>query len=452
MSGLANAVQFITRTDVGRQRDHNEDSVFSDGRLSLCVVCDGMGGHAAGEVASDLAIRTFHEELEREADLLKDFIEGRQGASRVSRREITNLLEFAVNRASMRVFAEASKDASKRGMGTTLVALLLAGKVAFIVWVGDSRAYLLRGGALEQVTEDHTVYNELIKRRKMSREAVEKLAPKNAITRAVGVYAHAEPETLIVDVAEGDRFLLCSDGLCGYFDGAEELPELARLLATPDAEEAAQRLIEAANERGGGDNITVALATVGDVTSHDQGTVERLRNQRDVLAGMPLFRPLTEHELRRVLQVTELVDFADGAHIIREGDTGEELFIVLTGEAALLRGDVPITQFGPGDHFGEMALFRPVPRTASVISKGASELMSISRAAFYEILRSEPQLGVKLLWQFNGVLVERLAATTRDLETSREEAAQEATTTEIFLEDLPPPAPSRRRPPGSGPA
>src|SRR5690606_19075118 len=158
---MTSEVSFSALTDVGRKREENEDNFLVDESLGVYVVCDGMGGHAAGEVASALAVRTFHEEIKKEADLLEDFIAGKSGVDRVSKRDITNMLEFAVNRASARVHAEAVKDPSKRGMGTTLVAIVICKQTAFIIYVGDSRLYLERDGVLEQVTEDHNVFNEL---------------------------------------------------------------------------------------------------------------------------------------------------------------------------------------------------------------------------------------------------------------------------------------------------
>ena len=163
-SGVA---QFAALTDVGRQRDHNEDNFLVDKKLALYVVWDGMGGNAAGEVASAVAVRTLHEEVKRELELVTDYVAGKSGADRVSKRDVINMLEFAVNRASSRVHAESVKDPSKRGIGTTLVSVLMAGNQAFVTYVGDSRCYLLRNGAIQQVTEDHNVYNELIKKKKL---------------------------------------------------------------------------------------------------------------------------------------------------------------------------------------------------------------------------------------------------------------------------------------------
>jgi signal-transduction protein with cAMP-binding, CBS, and nucleotidyltransferase domain len=315
-------------------------------------------------------------------------------------------------------------------MGTTLVCILFVGQQAFIVYVGDSRIYLLRDDVLEQITEDHTVYNELVKRKKMAREQIEKLAQKNAITRAVGVYEHAEPETLVLDILQGDRFLLCSDGLSGYFE--DNLDELGRIVAGSDPNAAVRKLVDFANEQGGKDNITGVIVTVGDVTARDETRAKKLQLKRDILARMPLFRPLNDREILRVLQVTEVATYKDGETVIQEGDKGEELFIVLSGSVKVMRGDVQLATLKPGDHVGEMALVRSQPRSATVVSDGVSELMVIRRQEFFEILRKEHQLAVKLLWQFLGVLADRLADTNRELGAAKEELLAEDITAEIF--------------------
>jgi serine/threonine protein phosphatase PrpC/CRP-like cAMP-binding protein len=408
-----------------------------------------MGGHAAGEVASALAVRTLHEEIKKEADLIRDYTEQRTGIAKVSKRDITNLLEFAANRASARVHAEAARDAKKKGMGTTMVAVMVAGSQAFILWIGDSRVYLLREGTLSQLTEDHSVQNELIKRKKMTREQIDKLAQKNAVTRAVGVYEHVEPETLVVDVVAGDRFLLCSDGLSGYFE--EDLGGLGLILMKPDADAVARELIETANQRGGKDNITAVIITAGDMSARDEDRSEQLKLRRDILARMPLFRPLSERELLRVLQVTDVVPYKNGELVMAEGEKGEELFIVLSGHVKVIRGGAELARLSAGDHVGEMALVRSQPRSATVVAEGDSELMLIRRTEFFEILRKEHQLAVKLLWQFLGVLADRLADTSRELGEAKEELAAEDITHEIFSDEedednrrtlvLPPPPP-----------
>lgn len=432
---MGSEISFSALTDVGRKREHNEDNFLVDRSLGLYVVCDGMGGHAAGDVASALAVRTFHDEVKKDAEMLKDYAAGTTGVGKVSKRDITAMLEFAVNRASTKVYQEANQDQKKRGMGTTLVAVAIAGQTAFIIYVGDSRLYLLRDGVLEQLTEDHNVYNELIKRKKMPREKVEKLAQKNAITRAVGVYEHVEPDSLVLDLVAGDRLLLCSDGLYQYFE--DDLDMLSDRLSADDIELGIKGMIEGANEMGGSDNITGVVLAIGGTDEKDAERARRLHLQRELLAKMRLFRPLNDRELLRILQVTDSLSCTDGEYVMNQGETGEELFIVLEGEVEVLRGESRITLLTQGAHVGEMALVRNQPRSASVRARGAAELMVIRRRDFFELLRNEHSLAVKLLWQFLGVVADRLAETSRELGQVREElAADGITDEELATEDL----------------
>jgi PPM family protein phosphatase len=428
--------RFAAQTNVGKQRDHNEDNYLVDRKLRLYVVCDGMGGHAAGEVASAVAVRTLSEEIRKSQDLLDDYVKGSTGGSRVSKRDITNMLGFAVNCASRKIHQEASADEKKRGMGTTLVAVLFVGNQAFIIHVGDSRIYLLRNGNLEQLTEDHNVYNEFIKKKKIDLGSAAKLAPKHAITRAVGVYEHCEPETLVIDVAPGDRFLLCTDGLSGYFEAPDGTPEeLAQKLIQPDPDSVVVDLVETANGRGGKDNITAVLVALEAMEADAEERLSQLETQKSVLAGTPLFSALNARELRQVLQVTEVEQYIDRQVIVREGEQGEQLYIVLTGQVEVMRSGAPVARLDPGEHFGEMALIRNQPRSASARALGPTQLMVIHRKDFFEILRTEHRLAVKLLWQFTGVLANRLAETTRNLGIAREELVGEDITCEIFGSD-----------------
>ena len=430
-------ISFAAQTDVGKKRDHNEDNYLIDKKLRLYVVCDGMGGHAAGEVASAVAVRTLSEEIRKSQDLLDDYTAGSTGGSRVSKRDITNMLGFAVNCASRKIHSEAVQDEKKRGMGTTLVAALFLGHQAFIVHVGDSRVYLLRNGNLEQLTEDHNVYNEFIKKKKIDLGDAAKLAPKQAITRAVGVYEHCEPETLVIDVAPGDRFLLCTDGLSGYFEAPEgTMEELAQKLVQPDPQSIVGDLVDTANTRGGKDNITAVLVTLGSaLETEDAERLSQLEAQRSILAATPLFSALNARELRRVLQVTEVEQYVDRQLIVREGEQGEQLYIVLNGQIEVMRSGAPVARLEPGEHFGEMALIRNQPRSASARAMGPTQLMVIHRKDFFDILRTEHRLAVKLLWQFTGVLANRLAETTRNLGIAREELVGEDITCEIFGAD-----------------
>ncbi|MGD0676620.1 MAG: cyclic nucleotide-binding domain-containing protein [Polyangiaceae bacterium] len=409
------SIRFYAATDVGKVRDHNEDNFLVDKKLSLFVVADGI---------------TVHEEVRREKELIDDYLAGRTGANKVTTKDVVALLEHAVQRACSKIHQESTKDPDKRGMGTTLSALLLVGQQGFIAHVGDSRIYLSRGGRTQQVTEDHTVYNELIKRGKLTREQIEKVQQKNAITRAVGVYERVEVDTLVIELIAGDTLVLASDGLHGYLESPDELK--GPLLLDGDA--SVKALVQLANTRGGKDNITTIVVRVGEEGAVDAAQAKRLALKRDVLANMPLFARLTERELLRVMQAVQVREFRDGELVIREGDRGDELFIVLEGKVRVSRGDQTLLELGQGEHVGEMALIRSVPRSASVTAVGAAELIAIRRADFFEILRKEHEVAVKMLWQFLGVLADRLDQTSSELHEMKRELAAEDVTAEIFPE------------------
>jgi len=404
-------------TNVGRVRDHNEDAHLVEDELQLFAVADGMGGHAAGEVASKLALDTFSSLVRDGAQAFTALTEDPE--SREARREVLKLLEEAAQAACAAVFEAGRNDESKRGMGTTLCALLAVGSHAFIAHVGDSRIYLVRGDKTHQLTQDHTLQNELLKRGRLSVEEIGRVKQKNALTRAVGVYASVDVDTLDLDILPGDRFLLCSDGLYAYLKKGE----LASILEGPPAE-APQRLIALANQRGGHDNITALVLSAGDAgASSEQGDLAKLKLQ--TLQAVPIFRFLNYQELVKVASLTDLRHFVADEVIFKEGDEGEELFVVLSGGVKVHKGDQTLVEFGQGEHFGEMALIDREPRSATVTAVDDTRLLVMKRPDFFHIIKHERDMAVKLLWQFLGVLTERLRATSRELGEAKGQLALE---------------------------
>lgn len=242
-------------TDIGRRRTSNEDAFLIDDELGLYVVADGMGGHAAGEVASREAVDTVMGMVRRGAATVERF--EREGASEDSTRAVQRLLESAVQAATYMVFAIAENDPDQKGMGTTVSALLLTDSHAITAQVGDSRIYLMREGGVYQLTEDHTLVAWQVKQGIIS-EAEAALSPhKNVITRAVGSRDYVQVDTQTIEIGPGDRFLLCSDGLHGYLNDQEIGPILEL-----GAHAAAARLIDLANSRGGRDNITAIVVEI----------------------------------------------------------------------------------------------------------------------------------------------------------------------------------------------
>jgi serine/threonine protein phosphatase PrpC/CRP-like cAMP-binding protein len=435
-SDLRPAVQMAAATSAGQCRSENEDDFLLDRGLGLAVLCDGMGGHAAGALASAIAVRAFREAVVARKEILRGYIDCQNAAVGVSKHDVAQLLQLAANAASRAVHEEAARDIDKRGMGTTLVAVLVLNNHAFVVNVGDSRAYLLRQGELEQLTRDHNVFNELVRRRKLSVESVKQVAPKNALTRAVGVYEHCEAEVLVIDVADGDRILLCSDGAYRYFEAPEGSPEELRLiLLEEDDQTVVERVLERANMLGGKDNLTAATVTLGVVGDHDSRVLADLSAKREALANSPLFELLDERELLLVLSMTEVKCFYPGGMIIQQDREGSEMYVILSGAVAIYESGCKVAELQPGEHFGEMALLRERPRCAAAQSIGITEVLVIPREAFHHLLRSEHQIGMKLLWQFTSVLADRLADATRDLRASRDDFDIEDLSHDVFYED-----------------
>lgn len=243
-------------TDVGVVREHNEDSVYVDTENRFFIVADGMGGHAAGEVASAMAVDTVRETLDNAGDDISGFAEKPEEEGR---KELVTLLETAVRAAHRSVFERGSRETDKQGMGTTLEVVLVAGAEAFIAHVGDSRTYLMRDGRASQITTDHTVAEVLVLEGKLSAEEAQNSPLRTILVNAIGVAPDVGIEMAHVQLREGDQILLCSDGLHDYFPAEQELAD--RLHArTP--KEALADLIGLAKERGGHDNITGVVVHV----------------------------------------------------------------------------------------------------------------------------------------------------------------------------------------------
>jgi PPM family protein phosphatase len=247
-------IEACGRTDVGRRRKINEDSYLVSQESSLYAVCDGMGGHNAGEVASKMAI-----------DTIAAFIE-RSGVEK----EITwpwgldanlsfdgNRLKTAVRLANARVFQAADNREELTGMGTTVVASLVSGKSLTIASAGDSRCYLMRGGTLRQLTRDDSWVSAALGEGILNSDDVEHHPLRNVITKAVGARDTIDLDIVEHELEPGDLILLCSDGLHGMINDQE----VGRILgaATEPLEDLGGRLIDAANEAGGRDNVTVVL-------------------------------------------------------------------------------------------------------------------------------------------------------------------------------------------------
>jgi protein phosphatase len=239
-------------THVGRQRQHNEDSYLVADQAKLFLVADGMGGHAAGEIASRIAVDSISEFIQH----TKEDDGTWPHAYDEHFRRTTNRLMAAVRLANTRVLEAMRKDARLRGMGTTVVACLADEQFIAFAHVGDSRAYLIRDGQLSRLTNDHSWVFEQVQAGMLTEAEAEKHPLRNVITRALGGALSVNPDAAEVETKPGDVYLLCSDGLTGMVPEGEILRLVTQ---NEDLDQACQRLIDTANEHGGLDNVTAIL-------------------------------------------------------------------------------------------------------------------------------------------------------------------------------------------------
>ncbi|SMC40329.1 Stp1/IreP family PP2C-type Ser/Thr phosphatase [Papillibacter cinnamivorans] len=235
-------------TDKGRVRQQNQDAyairLFEDGGRAALVVCDGMGGARAGNVASSLAVETFLASLE------PALVPG------VSAEQVSDIAVAAVNRANAAVNEKAGLSDECKGMGTTLVSAVITGSQAVIVNVGDSRAYRITPGGIQRITKDHSLVEDMVERGDLTPEEARLHPSKNLITRALGTEPRVECDSFVVSLESGDFLLLCSDGLINQVRDQEILYEV---LHGEDLPGCCGRLLDIALSRGAPDNVTVVL-------------------------------------------------------------------------------------------------------------------------------------------------------------------------------------------------
>lgn len=244
------------KTDIGLKRQHNEDRYLADPSLGLYIVCDGMGGGNAGEVASAMAIETIRTHLQSVEQAA-----AAPPAGTIDRNvsPATTHLANAVRAANEAIHRASWMNPAYAGMGTTVVAIRLSGDLLSTAHVGDSRLYLIRNGTIEPMTSDHSWVAEQVQQGLMTEAEAERSPKRNIVTRALGVESTVEVEIGEIPVLNGDRLLLCSDGLTR---GVRPQDILRTIESVADTDAVADRLIAMANAAGGEDNTTVLLVTI----------------------------------------------------------------------------------------------------------------------------------------------------------------------------------------------
>lgn len=395
-------------SDLGLVRQNNEDSVFADDGLRLYVVADGVGGAAAGEIASQSLVS----DLRRAGTRLHELADGCDAAAQDGRcrRTVFDELQAVIEESNRKIFERSQDDPELRGMATTASILLMTQIGAFVSHVGDSRIYHLRDGHLRRITQDHTWAEQLIRRGLLAREDVPEWRFRNVIVRCVGGQQIVEPDFFFLDVQPGDLFLLCSDGLTDY--AAED--DIRDSLCGKPLAEAADSLVELAKNGGGGDNVSVIVVSAC-AREEDLETTQRIAYPQKIalLRHLEFFRHLTDSEILKVLRYAIELEIPVGKAVHKQGDPGGDLHIIAAGAVDVIVDGKRVTTLAAGQHFGQLSLVSGSPHSGTVVAREETRLFRLSHDDFYDLSAKDQAVAVKILWGFVQHLGERVKELSR---------------------------------------
>ena len=387
---------------MGKVREHNEDAHFIDPDLGIFAVCDGMGGHAAGEVASGIAVNVVRDEWASEdtMQVIDTWLE--QGTIQ-ARKAMLAAVNRGVVAAHDAIMAEATRDRTKGGMGTTIIGALVVGGDIVFAQCGDSRAYMVRDGIAMQLTEDHTLLARLLAAGVDVDTSNEGSRFKSMLTNALGIGTECKAATFIVPLADGDRFLLCSDGITEYVQEAE-IGEV--LTAQPSPARAAQRLVELALQRGGGDNATALVVRVLEA-GETARPAELLHRENKAINACPLWAKVTPQGRLRALRIALPRDHAQDTKVPAQTLGDRVAWIIVDGEVeqdGVLRG--------PGSLLYPEALLKEAQlpdKDGLAIAVSDVRALALRCDDFHEVCEDDAELGEVLLAALGAEIATRRA-------------------------------------------
>lgn len=378
-------------TDVGRVRERNEDAYLVDDSLGLFAVADGLGGHAAGEVASRMAL-----------DRLATAVEERRGiveatAADDDHSRLLRVLVRAGEQSAAAVYEAAQNDHKLVGMGTTLTALLCSGPRAVMVHAGDSQLHLHRDGRTEQLSTDHSMAWEVYRRGEATWSEARSGRYSHVLTRCLGTQSDVRLETLRLDVLPDDQFLLCTDGLIRH---VPEPVELSGCVAAHPPEALPDQLVRLATGRGGEDNVTVVVTQARGTAEESAALLtlgEQRRHELALLRQIPPFAEIPFVHLLRLRRRAHVIEFAPGETVLERGGACVALVLILEGAVRVVPESGGAVELGVGEVFGAASLLAPYPARATITAPRGARTLALPRETFLPLTRRRPWLGVELL-------------------------------------------------------
>ena len=374
--------QIVGGTHEGTTREINEDAILRLGDVPLVAVADGMGGEGAGDVAAKLVM----EAVKRRSPQIKQFNNAiLKDRSTKNRLALMNFMNRLFNGASKEIRQSAQKM-TKHNMGSTLTIATMISEYFYIAHVGNSRAYLYREGELSRLTEDHTVGELRQRRGRVGPDITDDDA--HVLYQCLGGSFEVEVDMAEVRVAGDDILLLCTDGLIRTL--TESM--IAACIQADDLRGSVQNLIRTAVENGAKDNLSIILMATETQVSDSSSMNGTAKTMRDVF----LFRDMSECELHVIAPYLEEEVYDKGQVVVTEGQDGDCFYIVISGHLRVSRSGIRLVDLSAGGHFGELALARPVKRSATVKTLTPTRLFSFSRERFHKLILNKPELGARI--------------------------------------------------------
>ena len=390
-------------TDLGRKRKKNEDSSLIDPVNGLFIVADGMGGGEQGGEASRMAVESIRSTLFNSMGTLHTFADE---PTRNNYKEVQELVHKAVLGAHSNIRGKARSLPKGKYMGTTVTCLIICGRIGVVAHVGDSRLYRIRDNQVRQLTRDHSLVAERVRRGELTPEQARVAPGKNVLLQALGVSPKIELDIGFLTLQPGDQFLICSDGLHNYL--VED--EIVTVSQENDGHRLIPRLIDCANQRGGKDNITAIIIRVS--APWDSVAATQLDMGPDVFSSLRLIQGLDFMESTAFLQCGQVKSFIGSEVVIEEEKPLEGLYIVLDGRAQVTRQSTWLATYTQGCFFGEAALLGPAISTVTVrCDREGVRMLVFEPEKFREALEADPATGFKLMWN----IFHELSMSQRDL-------------------------------------
>ncbi len=387
---------------MGNVREHNEDSHYFDADLGLFIVCDGMGGHAAGEVASAIAIKTIRDRWSDPETLELIDVWLARGTA-IAKKQLLDWLREGVVAAHQAIMSEAERDPTKGGMGTTLVASMVIGSELVFAHAGDSRAYLVRDGIAMQLTEDHTLLQRLLAAGIDVDVSGDGARFRSMLTNALGIGQELKVSTFTVPLADGDRLMLCSDGISEYVPEAEVGEVCTK---QPSPARAAQRLIDLALERGGADNATAIVVRVLEAGENPLPAAQRRRDDLSISLCELWTEKVTPQQRLRAMRIAIPREHAPGDKLPPHTFGDRVAWILVEGEATQ-QGE----PLGPGALVYPESLLASSPtvdKDALAVARTEVRAVAIRNDDFKELCDEDPELGEALLESLAEIIKQRI--------------------------------------------